>query len=431
MIFWASAAAVAAKFENFRTAEAKLFALASRFGNREATTYEMELFDTQIPRHVVPLKMNKKDKEGHFVLHGVKVTNNTEETEPSSDDEQQQAKAQAPLVLLHGYANGSLYFYRNLVGLSSFFQTIYSLDMLGWGLSSRPDFKLENDSPECAEAFFVESLEAWRQAQDIDKMILAGHSMGGYLSVAYCEKYPERVERLVLLSPVGIPEQDNERTVKAQEMIRNSSFSRRTMFSFYGVLFGRGHTPGSMSRMFPQTRVKNMVTSYVENRLPAITDPEEQQAVADYLYCNSALPGSGEFALKFLLNPFAMARNPLIRRIPLLKVPQVTFLYGSNDWMDSSGGLDTKKFCEQITDSQSTTPKIDVYEVSNAGHLLMLDNYEEFNAGVVIGGLGLGALPRNAPVPTKLLLLQESEKLNKADDVVRPATRQSVPIVVA
>jgi cardiolipin-specific phospholipase len=421
MIFWASAAVAAAKFNNFRGAEAKLVALASRFGNREATTYEMELFDTHIPRHVVPLKMKKKDKEGHFVLHGVKVTN-TEETEQSSEQQQQ-----APLVLLHGYANGALYFYRNLVGLSSFFPTIYSLDMLGWGLSSRPDFNLENDSPECAEAFFVESLEAWRQAEDIDKMILAGHSMGGYLSVAYCEKYPERVERLVLLSPVGIPEQDNAGIEKRKEMIRSSSFSRRTMFSFYQALFGRGLlTPSSVSRLLPQTRVKNMVCSYVEKRLPAITDPEEQQAVADYLHCNSALPGSGEFALKYLLDPFGMARNPLMRRIPLLKVPQVTFLYGSDDWMDSSGGLDTKKFCEQM-DSPSKKPKIDVYEVSNAGHLLMLDNYEEFNAGVVIGGLGLEALPKNAPVPTKLLL-RESVHLDRADDVV-PDTRQSVPIV--
>jgi pimeloyl-ACP methyl ester carboxylesterase len=198
------------------------------------------------------------------------------------------------------------------------------------------------------------------------------------------------------------------------------------MFSFYQVLFGRGHTPSSVSRLLPQTRVKNMVSSYVEKRLPAITDPEEQQAVADYLYCNSALPGSGEFALKYLLDPFGMARNPLMRRIPLLKVPQVTFLYGSDDWMDSSGGLDTKKFCEQM-DSPSKKPKIDVYEVSNAGHLLMLDNYEEFNAGVVIGGLGLEALPKNAPVPTKLLL-RESVQLDRADDVV-PDTRQSVPIV--
>lgn len=28
----------------------------------------------------------------------------------------------------------------------------------------------------------MRSLEAWRQAQGLDKMVLMGHSMGGYLS---------------------------------------------------------------------------------------------------------------------------------------------------------------------------------------------------------------------------------------------------------
>ena len=37
-------------------------------------------------------------------------------------------------------------------------------------------------------------------------MRLVGHSLGGYLAVAYAERFPERVERLVLLSPVGLPQ---------------------------------------------------------------------------------------------------------------------------------------------------------------------------------------------------------------------------------
>ncbi len=82
--------------------------------------------------------------------------------------------------------------------------------LLGFGLSSRPDFYdsiqstgKEPTSVEGAESFFVDSLEEWRKAQNIEKMVLAGHSMGGYLSVAYTEKYPERVSKLILISPVG------------------------------------------------------------------------------------------------------------------------------------------------------------------------------------------------------------------------------------
>lgn len=31
----------------------------------------------------------------------------------------------------------------------------------------------------------MKSLEAWRQAQGLDQMVLMGHSMGGYLSGRY------------------------------------------------------------------------------------------------------------------------------------------------------------------------------------------------------------------------------------------------------
>lgn len=40
-----------------------------------------------------------------------------------------------------------------------------------------------------AEDFFLESLEAWREAQGIEVMTLIGHSLGGYLSLAFALKY--------------------------------------------------------------------------------------------------------------------------------------------------------------------------------------------------------------------------------------------------
>jgi cardiolipin-specific phospholipase len=56
-----------------------------------------------------------------------------------------------------------------------------------------------------AESFFVESLEEWRERTGLEKMTLIGHSLGAYLSTVYALRYPQRVHKLILLSPAGVP----------------------------------------------------------------------------------------------------------------------------------------------------------------------------------------------------------------------------------
>jgi pimeloyl-ACP methyl ester carboxylesterase len=105
---------------------------------------------------VDPLKLKQPSKhnaahDDDYLIHGVHV-----ESKQKSTQSQQQP---TPLVLLHSYMNGSSYFYRNLVGLRGYFQSVCSLDMLGWGMYSRPKFDLIDDSVETAEDFFVQSLD--------------------------------------------------------------------------------------------------------------------------------------------------------------------------------------------------------------------------------------------------------------------------------
>jgi abhydrolase domain-containing protein 5 len=55
-----------------------------------------------------------------------------------------------------------------------------------------------------AEDFFLDSLAAWRKEMKMPKMILMGHSLGGYLAATYALRYPEDVEHLILVCPAGM-----------------------------------------------------------------------------------------------------------------------------------------------------------------------------------------------------------------------------------
>ncbi|GFX99834.1 hypothetical protein TNCV_258731 [Trichonephila clavipes] len=110
-----------------------------------------------------------------------------------------------PLLLLHGFASGIGLWISNIDSLSQN-RPVYALDILGFGLSSRPAFSKD---AELAENQFVESIESWRKKVGLKQFILLGHSMGGYLAAAYSIKYPDNIKHLILADPWGFPIQDS------------------------------------------------------------------------------------------------------------------------------------------------------------------------------------------------------------------------------
>ena len=129
------------------------------------------------------------------------------------------------------------------------------------------------------------------------------------------------------------------------------------------------------------------------------------------------LPGSGEYCLSQILTAGAFARIPLVDRIPEIKSNdnkdgmEVHFVYGENDWMDFKGGIDVQRLCfnkrteweKQKNNNESPPPKVFLHGVRNAGHLLMLDNYEEFNSALIIAAGGEDRLPSNFPRPVEFV----------------------------
>ena len=144
------------------------------------------------------------------------------------------------MVLVHGYGAGGAVFFKILKDLSMYFH-LYLVDLLGMGSSGRPQYT--GMTVDLAEDFFVNSLKLWKDKIGLTKkFILAGHSLGGYIAAVYALRYPEDLEKLLLLSPVGIPEKPDdfttENVVKRFDSVKGRIGARMVL-----KLWERNYTP--------------------------------------------------------------------------------------------------------------------------------------------------------------------------------------------
>lgn len=340
-------------------------------------------------------------------------------------------EAEETLVMVHGYGAGLGFFYRNFEPITRLpGWKLYALDMLGMGNSSRPKFKIHAKSREDqvieAESFFIDALEEWRKARNIERFTLLGHSLGGYLAVSYALKYPGHLKKLILASPVGIPEDpyavsaampepgestlENEFT-KDQQTIAHVNSSpagspaapRKPLPSWLVWLWDANFSPFSFVRNSGPLgpRLVSGWTSRRFNHLPG----DEPQTLHDYSFSIFKQRGSGEYALGYILAPGAYARRPVIDRIHQVgrqPLPQtdtskalketgipIVFMYGENDWMDVAGGLASEvkinRAREELLKTATAEEKRNdrgsarVVVIPKSGHHLYLDNPDDFN----------------------------------------------------
>lgn len=225
------------------------------------------------------------------------------------------------------------------------------------GRSSRPPFRIHAKDRlgkvTESENFFIDALEEWRKERKIERMTLLGHSLGGYMAVAYALKYPGRVNKLILASPVGIPEDpyavssdmpepednammeevlqdqsestttkrgDNNNFLNARSNAANTTTpkdadqpARRPYPKWLTYLWDANVSPFSIVRWTGPLGPR-LVSGWTTRRFSQLPS-QEAQALHDYSYSLFRQRGSGEYALAYVLAPGAFARSPLIRRI--------------------------------------------------------------------------------------------------------------------
>jgi len=101
-----------------------------------------------------------------------------------------------PLVLLHGYDATAAMWAPNIADFSKDYR-VYALDVMGQPNKSIPTKPIRN--PEDYAVWVAETLDGLH----LDRVCLVGQSYGGWLALNFAVAAPERLRKLVLLSPGG------------------------------------------------------------------------------------------------------------------------------------------------------------------------------------------------------------------------------------
>ena len=152
-----------------------------------------------------------------------------------------------PLVCVPGGPMRASEYLGDLGGLSAH-RGLVRLDLRGTGDSEVP---ADPATYRCDRQ--VDDIEALRLALGLDRLDLAGHSGGGTLAVLYAARYPERVERLILVCPgtraVGIEIEDADRREVA-ELRRGEPWFTDAFAAFERIWSGES-TPADWDAISP------------------------------------------------------------------------------------------------------------------------------------------------------------------------------------
>lgn len=264
----------------------------------------------------------------------------------------------------------------------------------------------------------IDALEKLRIEENVPHFTLAGHSLGGYLAGKYAVKYPEVVDNLVLISPVGIPQPP---PAESQLLPKDMSWQIRMIEQLWKWNF----TPQGIVRVMG-SRGPKMVKDTVNRRFGHRWEGEELDLISDYMYHITAAPGSGEYTLNALLEPIfenaltsepvedvsknavavagatvdtpagvtkpstrrsqknssrprsgVFAKLPLEQELGTLKVP-ILLIYGDNDWLYYPTADESVRKWQK-----AGVPAAALGIISNAGHHLYLDNSKDFNRTLI------------------------------------------------
>lgn len=166
----------------------------------------------------------------------------------------------APIVLIHGFPENSTVWEHQQKQLQAQF-TVITPDLPGSG-NSPLTYPLSIES-------MADFVHAILLAEGIDKAVIAGHSMGGYIALTFAEKYPDLVLGLGLIHSTAAADTEEKKearrkSIKLMEQYGSEAFVRQAMPGMFSPATKSGQ-PALVERLIQmgmQCKVEALIAYY-------------------------------------------------------------------------------------------------------------------------------------------------------------------------
>jgi pimeloyl-ACP methyl ester carboxylesterase len=253
----------------------------------------------------------------------------------------ERADAGKPLVFVHGLS-GSWPNWLEQLPVFAREHRVIALDLPGFGHSPMP-------AADLSIAGYARMLDGLLDRLEIDAAAVIGNSMGGFIAAELAIAFPQRVERLALVSAAGISTHQHRGSVLAVPALRRLE----------RVLLAAGAWTASKSdAVTRRARLRDLTLSVVArhpSRLPAALAAEQ-------------LRGAGKPG--FMQGFEAVLDYEIRERLQEIACPTL-IVWGDRDRL--IGVRDADVFAELIPNSRKVV-------FADTGHVAMLERPKEFNA---------------------------------------------------
>ena len=205
----------------------------------------------------------------------------------------------------------------------------------------------------------IEDVESLRKELNINKLNLVGHSMGAVLASAYAARYPQHIQRLILLSPASLknPLPPNEKELQDKSTPAFQAFLNRPEVTQELEKY-------NLNRKQPALSSRDETIKFRINIFKRMVYHVQR---ANDVMGGRALYKGHVFGLTEKTYP-ANGWN-YITAFKDQTYP-VSIITGDHDFLDFGAGL-VKKWAGEV-------PRIKLSIIKKAGHILWLDQPDEF-----------------------------------------------------